>query len=55
MEFANVSGEVQELPTLGERVEPGGTFTATGDAAKGLLDNPAFERVDKPSKNSDKE
>ena len=47
MLFRNVSNDTQELPTLDLRVAPGEEFTATGDAAKGLLDNPAFERADK--------
>jgi hypothetical protein len=53
VEFANVTPDVQELPTLGLRVEPGETFTVTGDAAKGLAGNPAFERVDKPAKDKE--
>lgn len=55
MQFQNVSGDTQELPSLGEdgvplRVPAGGEFTATGDAAKSLLTNPAFTRVDKSEK-----
>lgn len=53
MQFKNVSGDTQELPSLGEdglRVPAGGEFTATGDAAKSLLTNPAFTRVDKSEK-----
>lgn len=56
MEFKNVSGSAQELPTLDLRVPDGATFTATGDDAKSLLTNPAFERVDKPTgKTTEKE
>lgn len=52
MIFKNVSGEDRDLPTLDVRVPAGGTFEATGDDAKNLQANPAFERVDKPSKTS---
>lgn len=55
MEFKNVSGSPQDLPTLDLRVQPGETFEATGDTAKGLQDNPSFERTDKPSKTREKE
>jgi hypothetical protein len=55
MEFRNVSGSTQELPTLDLRVPDGETFTATGDAAKSLQTNPAFDRVDKSSKTDEKE
>lgn len=50
MRFVNVSGDTQDLPTLDLRVGPGEEFEATGDDAKGLTGNPAFERADKPSK-----
>lgn len=53
MEFRNVSGDTQELPTLDLRVAPGEEFSATGDAAKGLAGNPAFDRVDKPTKDKE--
>lgn len=50
MRFVNVSGDTQDLPTLGDlRVGPGEEFDASGDDAKGLAGNPAFERVDKTS------
>lgn len=52
MRFVNVSGATQDLPTLGEdglRVEPGEEFDATGDDAKSLTGNPAFERVQSKS------
>lgn len=52
MQFKNVSGATQDLPTLDLRVPDGETFEATGDDAKNLQANPAFERVDK-SKTSD--
>lgn len=56
MRFRNVSGDTQDLPTLGDlRVAPGEEFEASGDDAKGLAGNPAFERVDKPSKSSTEE
>lgn len=57
MRFKNTSGETWDLPSLGEglRVGPGEEFDATGDDAKNLSDHPAFERVDKPSKTSEKE
>lgn len=60
MQFKNVSGDVAELPTLGEagvplRVADGETFEATGEDAKSLQTNPLFERVDKPSKTNEKE
>ena len=52
MRFRNVSGDTQDLPTLGEqglRVPPDEEFEATGAAAQGLLANPDFERVDTPA------
>lgn len=55
MEFKNTSGDTVELPTLGLTVQPGETFTATGDDAKNLLASDSFERTDKPSKTSEKE
>jgi hypothetical protein len=55
VEFKNVSGSPQDLPSLDLRVQPDETFTASGDDAKGLIGNSAFERVDKPSKSSEKE
>lgn len=58
MRFKNVSGDTQDLPYLAEdglRVPPGEEFEATGQDAKNLEQNPAFERVDKPSKSSEKE
>jgi hypothetical protein len=48
--FRNVSGTPQDLPTLDLRVDAGEEFDATGDDAKSLSANPAFERTDKPSK-----
>jgi hypothetical protein len=54
VEFVNVSGETQELPSLGEVVPAGATVAATGDAAKSLTGNPSFERADK-RKNNDGE
>lgn len=54
MRFQNVSGDPQDLPTLDLRVLPGDEFEATGDDAKGLAGNPAFERVDKPTKSEEK-
>jgi hypothetical protein len=53
VEFKNVSGSAQDLPTLDLRVQAGETFTATGDDAKSLSTNPDFERVQ--SKTSEKE
>jgi hypothetical protein len=56
MRFRNVSGDTQDLPSLGEnglRVAPGEEFEASGDDAKGLTGNPSFERADKP-KNEEK-
>lgn len=55
MEFKNVSGSPQDLPTLDLRVLPDETFSASGDAAKGLQGNPSFERADRPSKTTEKE
>lgn len=55
MRFVNVSGTPQDLPTLDLRVQPGEEFDASGDDAKGLQGNPAFERADKPSKSTTSE
>lgn len=55
MEFKNVSGAPVELPTLDLKVPADGTFTATGADAKNLQESPDFERVDQPSKSSEKE
>lgn len=49
MRFRNVSGDTQDLPTLDLRVGPGEEFDATGDDAKGLAGNDAFERVQSKS------
>lgn len=54
MQFTNVSDDPQDLPTLDLRVLPGETFEATGDDAKGLAGNPAFERADAPKAPADK-
>ena len=58
MKFVNVSGTPQDLPHLGEngtRVAAGDEVDATGDAAKSLQSNPAFERSDKPKSSTDTE
>lgn len=57
MRFRNVSGDTQDLPTVGDdgtRVEAGGEVDVTGDAAKGLTGNPAFERVQSKSSTEEK-
>lgn len=57
MKFTNVSGEHRDLPTLGLMgIPPGEEVEATGDDAKSLQNDPAFERVDgkTPAKTEEK-
>jgi hypothetical protein len=54
VQLKNVSDATWDLPTLGRRVPAGETFTVDADAAKSLLNLPAFERVDKPTKTSER-
>jgi hypothetical protein len=56
MRFKNTSGDTWDLPTLGEnglRVGPDEEFDATGEDAKNLSANPAFERADKSKTSSE--
>jgi hypothetical protein len=58
VEFKNVSGDDLDLPTIGSRgtrVPAGETVNLTGDEAKALSRSPLFERVDSPSKTTEKE
>ena len=55
MRFTNISDSPQDLPTLDLRVLPGEEFDATGDDAKGLQGNPAFQRSDKAKTSTDTE
>lgn len=54
MECKNVSGDDLDVPTIAGpfggalRVKAGEVVEVTGDDAKSLLSNPAFERVDTP-------
>lgn len=54
MQFKNVSGATQDLPTLDLRVPDGETFEATGDDAKSLQSNPAFARVQSKTSTEEK-
>ena len=54
MKFTNVSGEARDLPTLGlVGIQPDEEFEATGDDAKNLQNDPAFQRTDKPATKSE--
>jgi hypothetical protein len=48
VEFKNTTRDDLDLPTLGLSVKAHGTVEVTGDDAKALARNPAFERVDEP-------
>lgn len=53
MLIKNVTDDTLDVPALGLRVAPGESVEVTGDDAKGLLANPAFERADKPTRKTD--
>jgi hypothetical protein len=46
--FRNMTDGDLDLPTLGLHVPAHQTVVVTGEDAKQLMSNPAFERVDEP-------
>lgn len=51
MEFKYLGSEERDIPALGLTVRKGDTFTATGEAAEGLLgQTDLYERTDKKEK-----